>query len=285
MRHYTKQPDIRKFGRQLIETQDLDPVYVALVRAQMPYIQLRRWLLAYWCFYDCGVASYLSEHEGPLFWDVALVAANNAQQAPIGGRWRRGSERRHYRGEQAVKSLESMRDRFPSEPEGVAEYCAFGWPHRPSHACQQVMDRAMENRGFGSWIAFKVADMAERVMGARISFEEAQLLIWDSPSQGATLMALQEGREQDGRSDISWAFAELTREFADLDAPPLELQRRPVGVQEIETVLCKWKSHMSGHYPPGSDIREICHHLEPWHLSGICPTAVRIMDCMPEIPS
>ena len=33
---------IEEFGRQLIETQDLDPVYVAIVGANLPVDQMRR---------------------------------------------------------------------------------------------------------------------------------------------------------------------------------------------------------------------------------------------------
>ncbi|GAG17632.1 unnamed protein product, partial [marine sediment metagenome] len=35
-------------------------------------------------------------------------------------------------------------------------------------------------------------------------------------------------------------------------------------LQEVETVLCKWKSHMNGCYPMGKDTREITEGLAPW---------------------
>ena len=60
--------DIETFGRHLITTGDLDPIYTALVRAEQggdfSVPQLCRWLLGYWCYYHAGVASFLSEKEG-----------------------------------------------------------------------------------------------------------------------------------------------------------------------------------------------------------------------------
>jgi hypothetical protein len=39
---------------------------------------------------------------------------------------------------------------------------------------------------------------------------------------------------------------------------------RPVNVQEVETIFCKYKSHLKGHYPLGKDTREIHHGLDGW---------------------
>jgi hypothetical protein len=39
---------------------------------------------------------------------------------------------------------------------------------------------------------------------------------------------------------------------------------RPVNVQEIETVFCKYKSPLKGHYPLGKDTLELHHSLAGW---------------------
>ena len=54
----------------------------------------------------------------------------------------------------------------------------------------------------------------------------------------------------------------LTQEFNDLRAPPS--YKRPIGLQEVETVLCKWKSHMNGHYPLFNDTDEINEGMVNW---------------------
>jgi hypothetical protein len=54
----------------------------------------------------------------------------------------------------------------------------------------------------------------------------------------------------------------MEKSFADLHAGPD--YKRPIGIQEVETVFCKWKSHCSGHYPPGKDSIEIREGLHNW---------------------
>ena len=48
------------FGAQLLETKDLDPVYVMLHEADLGKPTLYRWLIAYWAFYHCGTAAWAS---------------------------------------------------------------------------------------------------------------------------------------------------------------------------------------------------------------------------------
>ena len=81
--------DIRDFGDALIETQDLDPIYSAITGARLPKPQLYRLLLAYWCFYHLGAASWISEWEGKQFWDWMRSAAENKTATPLDGRWLR----------------------------------------------------------------------------------------------------------------------------------------------------------------------------------------------------
>src|SRR6185437_10528018 len=67
--------------------------------------------------------------------------------------------------------------------------------------------------------------------------------------------------------------AHLARQFGDLLAPPW--RDRPVNIQEIETVLCKWKSHLHGRYPVGKDTSEVKHGLYAW---GKCSETASKMD-------
>jgi hypothetical protein len=59
----------------------------------------------------------------------------------------------------------------------------------------------------------------------------------------------------------------LIDHFAKLRNIPGIDDRRPVSFLEIETILCKWKSHQNGHYPPGHDLMEIRRGTEPWAFS------------------
>ena len=70
----------------------------------------------------------------------------------------------------------------------------------------------------------------------------------------------------------------LLGEFSGFKAPPLS--DRAVNIQEVETVLCKWKSHMNGHYPLLNDIVDIRSGLEPW--TGKCSAARAFLSHMPD---
>ena len=51
----------------------------------------------------------------------------------------------------------------------------------------------------------------------------------------------------------------LVSQLKDLHAPPGRTRR--IGIQEVETVLCKYKSHTHGRYAVGKDIEETYHSL------------------------
>ena len=257
---------MEEFGRQLIESGDLDPIYVALSNLDLDSTTLNRWLLAYWCCYDAGVSCYLADAETPThYWDRLQRVASNVDEAPIGGRWRRGSERRHWRGVNAMKSLADLRERYHQCPENMAHYCAGEGPT----TFVDVTRRVQEHVAFGPWIGFKVADMAERVMGVPVSFEEAEVFMFDSPREAALMLWDQTTSLvmiHTERTKITTVVQSLRDLYIDLRAPPTG--DRSIGVQEIETVLCKWKSHLNGHYPLFNDIREIRHGLQPWAAQG-----------------
>ena len=286
--------DIYEFGRVLLESGDLDPVYIALNAMQWrDPAQLERWLLAYWCLYHCGAASYISEAEGASFWDRMEEAARNETKAPDGGRWPRGSERRHFRGEAAIRAVAKMRERCPDMPERVVHYIAYGEP--PNHVIPvstrpqpfaEVADRAKSLPLFGPWIAFKICDMLDRLGIAPINFDKAAVFMFDDPVKAAlrlwrvheNLPDTAEPKDAATKAQIiDNVVAHLTEHFKSFTAPPRH--ERPVGLQEIETILCCWKSHMNGHYPLLNDIREINEGLSSWAPHS--ETARAMLQAMP----
>src|SRR4029077_3592863 len=142
---------IEEFADALIISGDLDPVYIALCRVNLPHDQFRRWLFAYWCFYHMGVASYLSEFTDGRYWDQMRKAAQNASPPPVGERWPRGTERRHFRGEKCVLAMEMFASR-PAETWVTSLY--------PFETADEIIKHVSSRwPQFGSWIGFKVADM------------------------------------------------------------------------------------------------------------------------------
>jgi hypothetical protein len=273
---------IEDFGRHLLDSGDLDPVYIALTNVDWDVAQVKRWLVAYWCLYHCGAASYLSTFKGELFWNELRKAAENVVPAPNGGRWSRGSERRHWRGKQALASWQYLQHRYNNQPERMVDYISG-----PSTVMQEyvtVAERAANHKGFGPWISFKICDMMDRVMHVPVDFNEAAVFMFKDPVKAAMMLYEERNPTPEGmnvrpKQDviIHRVVEYLTNHFRDTLAPPLG--DRPVGLQEVETVLCKWKSHVNGHYPLWNDIREIHEGIEGWGK-----VAEEFGHAMPDLP-
>lgn len=279
--------DIESFGRQLITSGDLDPIYTALVRAEKAgdysTTQLCRWMVAYWCYYNAAVASFLSEKEGDDFWRWMLVAAENTKETPVGGRWPRGHERRHFRAAIAVNSVSSLQKRYAERPENFVLYVGARATEEERLPFRTVSNRAQEHNGFGPWIAWKIADMMDRVMEVPVDFSDADIFMYKDPEKAALMLFEQRyhlppGARVKKRVVLPKVLDYLLGEFSGFKAPPLS--DRAVNIQEVETVLCKWKSHVNGHYPLLNDIVDIRSGLEPW--TGKCAAARAFLSHMPD---
>lgn len=252
---------IEEFGSALVMSRDLDPCYVALHGARLDRPQLHRWLLAYWCFYHMGAASYLSELTGEGFWRSMDIAATNKigpgelSNLPS-DRWPRASERRYFRGPKCERVVEWLRNRWP-EPEGAVAHVVgmssgIGVPRTE----KSVMHVIGEWPLFGPWIGFKAADMLERCAGVKIAFSPDIGLVYKEPRACLDILVSQRGGTPEER------YAEVSEYFAATPAPPA--LDRGCGPQEVETILCKWKSHLAGRYVVGKDILEVRHALSGW---------------------
>lgn len=246
-------PNFLSFSKQLIETEDLDPTYVFLYKAKQQGIldtpQLKRWLMAYWLTYHSGVCSKLCLLEGVDFWNCLLENQK---------KWPRGTERRHFRGESAVNALCWFRVALP-KPEGGVDYLGSG------DYCK-VARRVMSWPLFGPWIAFKAADMLERVLDVPIDFSGCDLSMYKSPLEAANRL--------DPGGNVKGVVSRTIKELSNYKAPPS--YNRPIQLSEVESCLCKHGSHLKGQYPIGKDTIEIRHHLQGWG-----PLAERLSQCLP----
>lgn len=263
--------DVYSFGEALLKTQDLDPLYVGLRRAEMEKKQLMRWLLAYWMFYHAGLASYASEREGDAYWGLLERAGANITEAPDGGRWPRATERRHFRGEACLKSIRWFA-RQEQPPEAFLLALAMRLDDGPLTQ-KKIMDRVQEWPLFGPWIAFKVADMVDGVLGVPLKFEDDIGLVYKEPA-AALDMLLAQNKDGWRTTPEAW-WRELRSHFGKLPAPHAD---RSCGVQEVETICCKWKSHQGGHYWIGKDIHE---HRQALEHRGWGETAWRLREAYP----
>lgn len=280
---------IEEFGKVLLDSNDLDPVYCALRTCMetevMDSDHLNRWVLAYSCLYHCGAASYLSELEGAAFFGGLIAAAKNELPAPTGERWPRGHERRHWRGGQAIDSAVELAKRYYQKPESFLGYVVNGDGLESPTTFAKISERVREHRGFGGWIAFKLADMVDRLALRKVAFQFDDVVIYKDPLVAAERLA----RERLGLPENAQVKREVVRDvftyveeyFSNYSAPPLH--DRPIGLPESESILCKMKSHVNGHYPLYNDIREIREGLLPWiHHSEV---ASFFHAAMPKLPS
>lgn len=248
---------VEQFGRILLTTQDLDPVYTAIYATSLNESQLARALTAYWCFYHLGVASFLAESREQDFWPLMLEAATNKDKL-----WPRGTERRHFRGKAAIRSVTELEERF-SHPLKLLDYLT---QTNKMLTAFLVRKRMEEIYAFGPWISFKVADMLERLTNIKMNFDVDIIEFFETPREGAIMVAekwgVEDAKTHNPEELLYWVIEELTTEFREYMAPPKF--DRPVNIQEIETILCKVKSHWTGHYPVGKDTIEVRHALEGW---------------------
>jgi len=248
-----------EFGQLLIETGDLDPLYIALWGAKMPRKQLCRWLVCYFCYYHAGLCCWASERGG---WEVLDEIARGGTAYP------RGSERRHFRAQTAITAVAKLREQF-----GDAEEM-LNWISDAGPRANKVMQRIRTLYGFGEWIAGKIPDVLDRLNLAKIEFVERDVdLMFDSPKKGALDVAR---RYAQGDDPLLFAHRYLMNNLGHLKAAPR--YERTINVQETETIFCKWKSHLSGHYPPGKDSYEIRHGLLRY---AKCKTAQRMLKALP----
>lgn len=237
------------FGHRLLDTLDLDPIYVMVHKAELKPKQLRRWLLAYWLCYHAGVACKITESNDyyGTFWRFQDE------------KWPRGTERRHFRGTASEKTIKWFQDNFPEPADAVK--CLYHCTTFP-----QVRDSVTKWPLFGPWISFKAADMLERVAGRQVSFSIDDLGFYKEPAAASDLI--------NPGGTLKQTVERLLQEYSSREAPPG--MDRPCHIQEVETCMCKGKSFLKGHYHVGKDIAEIRHSVRGWGN-----LAERMRKCLP----
>lgn len=238
----------QEFGDYLFVTGDLDPVYIMLANAEQAGVldesTLKRFLLAYWCYYSCGVAARIAE--GPSFYSLMWQG--------ISDRWPRGMERRYFWGDQARNTIVGLQEH--GEPEDIVDdMCAH-------YTFKAVYDKVVSYRGFGPWMGWKVADMAERVLSYPVDFSDSTLGIYKDPRQAAAFIIFGDKHHVITDDELDDLVGVMVGQFDNHLAPPW--YDRPPNIQEIETVLCKYKAHCYGAYPLGNDTHHVANGMVGW---------------------
>lgn len=239
-------PTWQDFGEDLIATYDLDPIYPMIAGAGMPYKQLKRWCLAYWCYYHAGVASLISDVHPKDFYHVMRDGVEQG--------WPRGMERRYFYGQLAWNTIAGLEKFGP--PEKVVDAMTL---HREYH---EISSAVQSFYGFGSWIAWKISDMSERVLCIDVDFSDVSLEMYKDPKQGAAYILTGDKKYPITAQELADLVVDMEDEFSWMNAPPY--RDRPINIQEVETVLCKYKAHCYGFYPYGNDTIHVAKALPGW---------------------
>lgn len=256
--------DIVDFGRQLLSSGDLDPVYLALNRSPWDRDRKLRWLVAYCAFYHAGAATWLSQHRAGAFWGWMELAAYNELVAPPGGRWPRGAERRHFRGGLAVQTIANWREQHP-EPETMFLQLVDKGP-----LFSDVRTAARSIYSVGDWMSFKMVDLVDACLDGEIDQSNLQDFMYEAPVKSLLrewkvrmgFSPDQEAKPKDLPGTIQAMNDWLRLQLSDQRVP--HKPGRPLDNFCLETIWCKYGSHLNGHYPVGHDIREIRKGLEGW---------------------
>jgi len=221
-----------EFGEKKLAMGDIDPLYNALWKAEWPMERVSRYILAFVAFDLAGLAGQIVDRGAKGFWPAMHHAVDQTK---------RGSPRRYYRGQAAHDSLTALQTRYRT-----AEKALFSLEGDFADASAEV---AAHWPGWGPTAAWKIADMAERCRGVYIDFSNFgwdQLLSNDMIVKGLD-KAVAISKPRDGRAEMQHF---LMRHDWKHQAPGIP--GKPVGPQEIETILCyyshDWKTnkHMPG---------------------------------------
>jgi len=251
---------IIEFGKQLVETGDLDPLYIALWEANLPRQQLCRWLVCYFCYYHAGLCCWASEQKDE--WGTLDRIARGGTAYP------RGSERRHFRGQFAITAIEKLRNTFSTAEEMIE------WVGNAGPRADKIMARVKSLYGFGEWISGKVPDICERLQLFTVEFTDRDVdLMFSSPKKSALKIAEQYAPSSD---PLMSAHKYVINHLGHLKSPPR--YERGLTIQESETIFCKFGSYLTGHYPIGKDSIEIRHGLLRY---AKCKTSQKLLKHLP----
>jgi hypothetical protein len=248
----TYDPDLpwAEFAKQTVRTDDLDPVYVALSKSDIPEDMLMRWCTAFVTYYHMGIASQLCELTGDKFWEGLFNCYDTAPRA---------AERRHFRGQAGLKAMKRW----------VNEYKT---PEKFFTACMQPSFMGLLKKNIpqiGTYFTWKCMDLREAVFGYAVDWKNSEKHMVELPKQGLNIIF------PGVPSDI--ALLQVVNEIKWMKAPPR--YTRDCGVAEAETIACMIKGYYKNGKAIGADIVD-----KRLALTGYGFVADEILKHMPEEP-
>lgn len=247
--------DVKTFARAMLESRDLDPLYDVLreLYVAMDLDEER----ALW-FTTLYLAYYNLPSALTAFWylplDDAYELLHGAGEPQALTALPMATERRNLRiGGKVVLNLQSY----------LGWVAVFGsqrlflrqrWGDNPERNFLAFWDTAQSVWGNGRWAAFKWADLLKNVHGWNLAAPDMRMAFCSGPKEGLQLL-----------------YGYPTEDVPTLDRMGADLRERlaadglNLDWEELETVLCNFKSLYKGKYYVGHDIDELQERID---LSG-----------------
>lgn len=232
------------YTKSFIETNDLDPVYVGVNSAIRSGVltkeQAHNFLLVMSTFYSIGEACKVVTLgiEGKDIW--AYLIDNYATL-------KRGTGRRHFRGEQGLRCLSYLKANYGTPSDFVEHH------HRPTY--KGICEGFDKVPNFGPYHVWKWLDFFDRILElpVQVDLDHALSVLPSEPAAGAELVS----KEMFGEilsTDVIVKYMLEECHRLNLRAPPNH--DRLINVQEIETALCGIKHCYHGTDFLGKDVTD-----------------------------
>jgi len=254
-------PDLFRFGRHLVSSRDIDPLYPVLHdihRTQGMEPQQALWhsfLYVAWYHLPSAMAAYECSPL-PGRWLVRHLDAS----------WPTGIERRNNRGGRVADHIRSFLE--ATRRTQLWDWFSDGLdmesftPEGRIQNWRILNERLQTIHGNGRWAAYKHLEVLRRVHNFPVWAPDMGNQFSSGPREGLAMLY----------GDIE---GQTSRVIAKLDRQGVDLQRRlakhglVVDIEELETILCNWKSLVKGKYYVGHDIDELQEQCERAVAAGV----------------
>lgn len=263
----------QEFAEITIKTNDLDPMYSVIygLNRSKPRDWMGRFIMYFLLFYDAGGAADEADagsNDSEEWWATLKMLAADPKT-------KRGTERRHFRGENARKAIENLRNRPINQPWAMLEHMydqetglgtALPQPITYTNFYNR-MTTAYAGTQFGPYFIWKLYDIFNVCLGMPISLsrDEALKYMPEEPRKAALHFF---GSFEEGLDKVTSYIKDINH--------PVNPQHW-CGYAEAETVLCMMKGFFKTKtHTIGDDIsekqRQLSEHPElvkllPWPVA------------------
>lgn len=235
-------------AKATIISDDLDPVYVGVQKAQAELGEKKthRFLAAMVLYYHIGLACQITDNStDENFWDVMFENYEGTK---------RGTERRYFRGEQGLRSLNYLKATYKTPTDFLMGL------YRPKYS--QLMKAFEPVPAFGPYFVWKIQDFYDRILGMPVAPDTCIEHLPGEPLKGMELVRKEMGHDDYTVKEMfDYMEAAIHLEGA-IPAPPLK--DRPVDIREIETCMCMLKHYYNGSDYVGKDLLDKYESLTGW---------------------